>query len=88
VRLGVPVALGLYLGSKIGTLLDRYKDLSVDLLVHDGVSDFIEQGLDLEVRVGPIADSSLISRLSPVAFAPHYSLPIEKEAAAAYSHCD
>jgi DNA-binding transcriptional LysR family regulator len=62
VRLSVPVPLGLYLSSHIGQLLDRCEHLSIDLVLRDGVSDLVEEGLDLEVRLGPVADSALISR--------------------------
>jgi len=62
VRLSVPVVLGLYLGSHIGKLLDRCEHLSIDLVLRDGVSDLIEEGIDLEVRLGPVADSALIAR--------------------------
>jgi DNA-binding transcriptional LysR family regulator len=77
VRLSVPVPLGLNLSSRVGPLLDRCKELSIDLVLRDRTSDLIEDGLDLEVRVGPIADSALIARRigSTTAFlaaAPHY----------------
>jgi DNA-binding transcriptional LysR family regulator len=62
VRLSVPVPLGLYLSSHIGQLLDRCEHLSIDLVLRDGVSDLVEEGIDLEVRLGPVADSALISR--------------------------
>jgi len=62
VRLSVPVPLGLYLSSHIGQLLDRCEHLSIDLVLRDGVSDLVEEGIDLEVRLGPVADSTLISR--------------------------
>ena len=60
--MSVPVPLGLYLSSHIGELLDRCEHLSIDLVVRDGVSDLVEEGIDLEVRLGPVADSALISR--------------------------
>jgi len=62
VRLSVPVVFGLHLSSRIDQLLDRCEHLSVDLVLHDGVSDLVEEGIDLEVRIGPVADSALISR--------------------------
>jgi DNA-binding transcriptional LysR family regulator len=62
VRLSVPVPLGLYLSSHIGRLLDKYEHLSIDLVLRDDVSDLVEEGLDLEVRLGQVADSALISR--------------------------
>jgi DNA-binding transcriptional LysR family regulator len=61
VRLSVPAPLGLYLSTHIGRLLDRYEHLSIDLL-RDGISDLVEEGLDLEVRLGTIEDSALIAR--------------------------
>jgi DNA-binding transcriptional LysR family regulator len=62
VRLSVPVPLGIYLSSHISQLLDRCENLSIDLVLRDGVSDLVEEGIDLEVRLGPVADSALISR--------------------------
>jgi LysR substrate binding domain len=62
VRLSVPVPLGLYLSSHLGPLLDRCEHLSIDLVLRDGVCDLVEEGIDLEVRLGPVADSALISR--------------------------
>jgi DNA-binding transcriptional LysR family regulator len=52
VRLSVPAPFGLYLTSHIGRLLDRYEHLSIDLVLRDGISDLVEEGLDLEVRLG------------------------------------
>jgi DNA-binding transcriptional LysR family regulator len=62
VRVSVPVVLGFYLSSHIGRLLDRYEDLSVDLLLRDGAADLVKEGLDLEIRLGAVVDSALISR--------------------------
>jgi DNA-binding transcriptional LysR family regulator len=62
VRLSVPAPLGLYLSTHIGRLLDRYEHLSIDLVLRDGISDLVEEGLDLEIRLGTIEDSALISR--------------------------
>jgi DNA-binding transcriptional LysR family regulator len=60
--LSVPVIFGVYLSSRIGQLLDKCEHLSIDLVLRDGVSDLVEEGIDLEVRLGPVADSALISR--------------------------
>ncbi len=63
VRLGCPAVFGrVYVAPRIGSLLDRYKDLTVELLIEDDVVDMIQQGLDLSVRVGEIADPSLVAR--------------------------
>jgi DNA-binding transcriptional LysR family regulator len=62
VRLSIPVPFGLSLSSQLRPLLDRCTELSIDLVLRDRTSDLVDEGLDLEVRVGPIADSSLIAR--------------------------
>jgi DNA-binding transcriptional LysR family regulator len=62
VRLSVPVPLGLYFSAKLGALLDRHEDLSIDLILHDRLRDLIEEGIDLQVCVGQVSDSALISR--------------------------
>lgn len=64
VRIGSPVAFGrLHLAPRIGVLLDRYPDLAVELVMNDRFVDLVEQGIDLAVRVGELADTrSLVAR--------------------------
>ncbi|GBQ25419.1 LysR family transcriptional regulator [Gluconacetobacter sacchari DSM 12717] len=62
VRLGVTTAFGLYMTARLGELLDKHPDLSVELIMRDGFGDLVEEGLDLAVRVGEIAEGSLIAR--------------------------
>jgi DNA-binding transcriptional LysR family regulator len=62
VRLSVPVALGLYFSSKFASLLKKHDELSIDLILHDRLRDLIEEGIDLQVCVGEVSDSALISR--------------------------
>jgi DNA-binding transcriptional LysR family regulator len=62
VRLGVPVPLGFYFSSKLCGLLEKHDELSIDLVLHDKVRDLIEEGIDLQVCVGQLSDSALISR--------------------------
>lgn len=63
VRLGCPSVFGrLYVAPRIGSLLARYPDLSVELSVADDVQDMVLAGLDLSVRVGDITDASLVAR--------------------------
>jgi DNA-binding transcriptional LysR family regulator len=62
VRLSVPVPLGLYVASKLGALLEKHSELSIDLILHDRLYDLIEEGIDLQVCVGEVSDSALISR--------------------------
>ena len=46
--------------------LDRffstYPDINLDLLFDDDYVDLVKQGIDLAIRIGPLADSSLIAR--------------------------
>src|ERR1700732_1471914 len=62
VRLSVPVPLGLYFSGKLDNLLKRHEELSLDLILHDKLRDLIEEGIDLQVCVGEVTDSALISR--------------------------
>ncbi|EJC80150.1 transcriptional regulator [Rhizobium leguminosarum bv. trifolii WSM2297] len=62
VRLSVPAPLGLYLSERLGDLLAAQPKLSVELLLREQSSDMIEERLDLEVRLGSVADSSLVCR--------------------------
>ncbi|MBO9685227.1 MAG: LysR family transcriptional regulator [Mitsuaria chitosanitabida] len=62
VRVAVPVPLGVYLGARLGPLMDRHDELSVDLVLRDGASNLIEDGLDLEIRLGPLGDCSMVAR--------------------------
>ncbi|MNM36079.1 HTH-type transcriptional regulator DmlR [compost metagenome] len=43
-------------------LLAQYPDLRIDLDVSDRVLDLVGQGLDLALRVAPLADSELVAR--------------------------
>jgi DNA-binding transcriptional LysR family regulator len=63
VRLSVPVIFGrLYLVPRIGQLLAAHPALEVDVLFNDTLVDLVAEGVDLAVRAGVIADSSLIVR--------------------------
>jgi DNA-binding transcriptional LysR family regulator len=42
--------------------LDRHPDVRIDLRLADGFVDLIEAGLDVAVRVGNLADSSLVAQ--------------------------
>ncbi len=63
VRVGCPSVFGrLQIAPRIGLLMERYPDLAIELLVEDDVVDMVQHGLDLSVRVGEIADPSLVAR--------------------------
>ena len=46
----------------IAAFRNAYAAVAVDLIVTDRIADLVAEGIDLAVRVGPLRDSSLISR--------------------------
>jgi DNA-binding transcriptional LysR family regulator len=63
VRLGSPTVFGrMYLAPHVGSLLARYPELSVELVLADDVVDMVQAGLDLSIRVGEITDAGLVAR--------------------------
>ena len=63
-RLGTPVAFGhRHVAPLIPKFLERYPGVSVELIVNDAFVDLVGEGLDLAVRVGDLADPSLVARL-------------------------
>ncbi|WP_256586946.1 LysR family transcriptional regulator [Pseudomonas sp. GW456-12-1-14-TSB6] len=77
-KVTAPLPIGLnILAPALPRFREQYPNLAIDLRLGDQYSDIIEQGIDVAVRVGNLADSRLISRpLGPHrigAFAsPHY----------------
>jgi len=67
-RVNGPVSFSrTHLAAAIAPFLERHPALEVDLTVNDRVVDLMEEGYDVAVRIGRLADSSLIARrLSPV----------------------
>ena len=62
VRVALPVPLGLFLSDRIPALLHRYDKLCVEVVMRDRVGNLVEEGLDLEVRLGEVENPSVISR--------------------------
>lgn len=64
VRIAAPTSFGvLKLAPVIGKLLKTHPDLSIDLVLDDKVTDIIDEGFDIALRVSEtLADSSLIAR--------------------------
>lgn len=46
----------------VRTFLAAHPDVKIDLKLNDGFIDLVEQGIDVAVRVGDLADSSLVAR--------------------------
>jgi len=62
-RLAASVVFGrLHIVPRLSRFLERYPDLSIDLVLNDGTTDLVEEGIDLAVRVGANSDGSLIAR--------------------------
>jgi hypothetical protein len=63
VRIGVINALAqIYLLPKLPELLSRYPELSIEFVDSDGYQDLVSEGLDLSIRLGDVAASTLITR--------------------------
>jgi len=63
IRVTAPFALGrLHVAKIVNGFLEAYPDTRIDLLLNDRYVDLIEEGVDVAVRVGLLADSSLVAR--------------------------
>ena len=63
VRLSVGTAFATYaLVPALPEFMQRYPEISVDLVVTDRVIDLVEAGVDLAIRVGPLGDVNLAAR--------------------------
>jgi DNA-binding transcriptional LysR family regulator len=60
-RVTTPLNFG-FLGPTIATFLERNPEVQIELVCADRVVDLVQEGFDLAVRAGPLADSSLIAR--------------------------
>lgn len=62
-RLACPVVLcRLHVIPRLPRFRTRYPDIEIDILMNDGYSDLIGEGIDLAIRGGEAADSNLIAR--------------------------
>ncbi|NKC34483.1 LysR family transcriptional regulator [Falsiroseomonas selenitidurans] len=62
-RLAAAAVMGrLHILPRLPRLMDRHPDLAVDLVLSDGFTDLVEQGIDLAVRVGVLEDPGLVAR--------------------------
>jgi LysR family transcriptional regulator for bpeEF and oprC len=46
----------------LGDFLKQYPDIEIDYLMEDREIDLVKEGVDVAIRVGPLADSSLVAR--------------------------
>ena len=58
-----PVGFGrLHVSPVMNAYLKRYRDVSAELRLEDRMINLVEEGVDLAVRIGHLADSSLVAR--------------------------
>ncbi|MBB4116405.1 DNA-binding transcriptional LysR family regulator [Rhizobium sp. BK226] len=62
VRISLPAALGLYISDLLPAFLTDRPGLSVDIVFCEQPSNMVGEGIDLEVRLGEVSESSLICR--------------------------
>jgi DNA-binding transcriptional LysR family regulator len=62
VRFATPGAFGLFVARRLPLLLDRYPDLSVELVMVNRIGNMVEERLDLAAVTGELSDSSLVVR--------------------------
>ena len=62
-RVATAVGYGLrVLLPHVQSFMQAHRDVRIDLKLDDSFVDLVEQGIDVAVRIGPLADSSLIAR--------------------------
>lgn len=63
IRVAASVGFGrLKLMPLVRSFMLAHPDVKIDLRLHDGFIDLVEQGIDVSVRIGELADSGLIAR--------------------------
>lgn len=60
-RVTAPLGFGV-LGAIIGELLERHRDVQIELVCTDRRVDLVEERFDVAIRAGALADSGLIAR--------------------------
>lgn len=62
-RVNAPMTFGtMHLAAVIPDFLARYPQVNVDLVLNDRLVDLLDEGFDVAVRIGRLADSSLVAR--------------------------
>lgn len=62
-RVNAPMSFGqLHLGPVLSDLLDQYPRVHVEMTMTDRRIDIVEEGYDIAIRIGALADSSLVAR--------------------------
>ncbi|MGE0577273.1 MAG: LysR family transcriptional regulator [Reyranella sp.] len=62
-RITAPVQFGRrHMAPIVGRFLDAHDGVEIELVLNDRNIDLIEEGIDVALRIGPLADSSLLAR--------------------------
>lgn len=64
-RLSVTLSAGFgrqHIVPLLGAFRDRYPDITIELLTSDRFVDLLEEGIDVAIRIGQLADSTLVAR--------------------------
>lgn len=62
-RINAPVTFGsVVLAPALTQFLDQYPEVQVELTLNDRVIDLVDEGVDVAIRVGQLADSGLVAR--------------------------
>lgn len=69
IRLAAPMSFGIkVLGPPLAAFLDQHPAVEIEVLLSDARHDPVAEGIDLTLRISPLADSSLLARtIAPVA---------------------
>lgn len=63
IRISAPIDLGRnHLVPLLDAFMDEHREISIDLALNDGNVDIVGQGIDLALRYGDLADSSMKSK--------------------------
>ena len=61
-RIGMHPALRFLVLNSLGSFLDSHPEVSVETIVTNSAAAVVDEGLDLVIRIGPLADSGLVAR--------------------------
>src|SRR5258705_9006116 len=63
IRVAAPVPFGrLHVSGIVNSFLKAYPDTRIDLMLNDRYVDLIDEGVDVAIRVGALADSGMVAR--------------------------
>ncbi|MFM9969808.1 MAG: LysR family transcriptional regulator, partial [Burkholderiales bacterium] len=61
-RITAPVTFGrMHVAPAIAAFTDQYREIEVELLLLDRIVDLVEEGIDAAIRIGHLADSSMVA---------------------------